>query len=1099
MTETARWIETKRRALTRLEIAGTVTLAAGLVLLAFALGAFLGRLGVYHVVPLVAFAAWVVAAVAAGWTWRRFRQRRARLSVRRLAADTERAAGLRDGAVQGIAMWREGTGSATLAAAADRRTLRRLAERGWSALEGARRGARRAAAAGGVVLAVGLVGFGAASPLHGSGADFWHPVRVMLRARGPVQLEVDRATVRRGDSVTVAVVAPGRRMATLWVRAPGERWSTRPLPLDSAGQTTLVLGPLESDRYLRASSGGRVSAIVHVDVLLPAFLADLQLVAHYPAYLDLADEELVPGDEVVIVPAGTEIATSGHATMPLARADWRGERRTVALATSGTELRGVLPIHHSGHWELSLGTVDGTPLEGSAPVLNLLAVPDSVPVVSVPVPGVDTVAPLTLRQPLVIDARDDYRLTRVEVTSWRVSRIGVRDSSVTQQVALPDGGADRAVLRALLDLNARGLLPGDTLVYRVHARDNAPTPHVGSSPTYRLRLASMAELRQATREAANAAVSRADSLARQQGDLARQLEDLAAERERGAETVSQRPGERAEQLPFESAEKAQGLMTEQEQLSQRAEALRDDVRQLAEAAWQAGITDPEFQRQLRELEQMLDRAVTDELAKRLQELKQASERLDAPAVRDALERLANEAQKLRESLERSRELFQRAALEGDLTSLAQDAEDLSQRQQDWNRQAETKDADSSLARGEQELSQRTEQLAQQLEQLQQALDSAAANTNVQPQGRQAAQASGQMQRASQAAQQRDQHGAQQAGQAASQSLDPVAQQLREQRDQMRDAWRREVASAISRAMVESAQLAKSQQQVADRLQRGESGADVRGEQAAVREGVDRVLEGIQGAAGKNALISPRLGEALGYAKNRMGEALDQLQRANPNPREASGAAGDALDALNATVYALLQTQGDVMGAQSGSGLQEALEQMAQLAEQQGGLNSETGGLMSAMPQGGEELMQRLSDLARRQRDLGDQLQKLDAQGNVTGADAMGQEAQEIARQLDAGRLDRETVQRQEQLFRRLLDAGRTLRSDEPDEHQERKSRTADPNVVKPPPATLQGPTGGPRFRYPTWEELRRLSPEQRRLILDYFRRLNGGGGGGERP
>jgi hypothetical protein len=36
-----------------------------------------------------------------------------------------------------------------------------------------------------------------------------------------------------------------------------------------------------------------------------------------------------------------------------------------------------------------------------------------------------------------------------------------------------------------------------------------------------------------------------------------------------------------------------------------------------------------------------------------------------------------------------------------------------------------------------------------------------------------------------------------------------------------------------------------------------------------------------------------------------------------------------------------------------------------------------------------------------------------------------------------------------------------------------------------------GATGaGPRVRYPTWDELTRLTPEQRRLVLEYFRRLN---------
>jgi hypothetical protein len=42
-----------------------------------------------------------------------------------------------------------------------------------------------------------------------------------------------------------------------------------------------------------------------------------------------------------------------------------------------------------------------------------------------------------------------------------------------------------------------------------------------------------------------------------------------------------------------------------------------------------------------------------------------------------------------------------------------------------------------------------------------------------------------------------------------------------------------------------------------------------------------------------------------------------------------------------------------------------------------------------------------------------------------------------------------------------------------------------------PGALRPGATGaGPKLRYPTWDELNGLSPEQRRLVLEYFRRLN---------
>ena len=49
---------------------------------------------------------------------------------------------------------------------------------------------------------------------------------------------------------------------------------------------------------------------------------------------------------------------------------------------------------------------------------------------------------------------------------------------------------------------------------------------------------------------------------------------------------------------------------------------------------------------------------------------------------------------------------------------------------------------------------------------------------------------------------------------------------------------------------------------------------------------------------------------------------------------------------------------------------------------------------------------------------------------------------QLARQLDAGHLDRQTIERQERLYRRLLDAGRTLTGPEPDPDKERTSRSA---------------------------------------------------------
>ena len=106
---------------------------------------------------------------------------------------------------------------------------------------------------------------------------------------------------------------------------------------------------------------------------------------------------------------------------------------------------------------------------------------------------------------------------------------------------------------------------------------------------------------------------------------------------------------------------------------------------------------------------------------------------------------------------------------------------------------------------------------------------------------------------------------------------------------------------------------------------------------------------------------------------------------------------------------------------------------------------------------------------------------------------MADEARDLARRLEAGRLDRETVERQERLFRRMLDAGRTLQGQQEDENKERQSTTANEDSVWLPPALrLRLGGDGSGIRMPDWEALQRLSPEERRLVVEYFQRLSEG-------
>src|SRR5205085_2084881 len=109
----------------------------------------------------------------------------------------------------------------------------------------------------------------------------------------------------------------------------------------------------------------------------------------------------------------------------------------VTLDALGHAVRRLGPLQADLYVRAASGgrrSADGAPLEGDTPELRLTVVRDSAPVVAVPVPGRDTTLPLSLRQPLVIDARDDHGLTRLEVLSWRVSQTGKVGETVRESL-----------------------------------------------------------------------------------------------------------------------------------------------------------------------------------------------------------------------------------------------------------------------------------------------------------------------------------------------------------------------------------------------------------------------------------------------------------------------------------------------------------------------------------------------------------------------------------------------------------------------------------------------------------------------------------------
>ena len=271
---------------------------------------------------------------------------------------------------------------------------------------------------------------------------------------------------------------------------------------------------------------------------------------------------------------------------------------------------------------------------------------------------------------------------------------------------------------------------------------------------------------------------------------------------------------------------------------------------------------------------------------------------------------------------------------------------------------------------------------------------------------------------------------------------------------MQQEWRQEVVTAIDQALAETSRLAERQLAVQEELRSGRRrrAAGVRAEQGAIEEGVQRLLEQMRKAAGKNALVPPEIGAALGGAQQQMQRTREAIVERHTRTRAKARSRPAARWTRSTRPPTSCSAPGATCRAPaSGSGLAEALERMAQLAQQQGGLGQQGAGLLPMAGNGAiREQLRQLGATASAPSPRS--CRSCEGRGNIPGAGEMADEAKDLARRLEGGRLDRQMVERQERLFRRMLDAGRTLQGREEDERKERQSTTATDDSVHLPPA-----------------------------------------------
>lgn len=1039
-------------------------------------------------------------ALAAAFTLGRFVRARlaSRAAPRAVAEAIEVEQGLRRGTLVGLL---EVEGTSVFADFATAQVTTALAAATSRPAPRLRRRVQRAMVLA-VVAAVQV--FVLASTSYARRADGWQALLNPIDAwRGalvaPLRIADAPSRAMRGAEILLRIEAPGRRDVMLRWRSRGEGWREKQLSVDSTGAASMTLPAADADLTVLALDGRAGCDSIEIAVVDRPFVGDIAIVATYPAYLERGDERL-SADEPMRIPAGTRLAISGRASSVLNAAVLVSSSRELRLPANGTQFAGVIAPTARGVWTWS---VDGAAqvIEDLPAPLDIDVIPDSLPRVEILAPQGERMVATTARIALELMASDDYGLRGV---SLRIREVA--DNGASAVVTLADGREALWSGVHTLDLAPLGLEPGEAVEVTLIARDAAPGNRSSFSAPLILRVPTTNEARDAADDAAEAAVAAADAAARAQGELAERTANEARSRgDRGAETQrtaaqpgapqdQQQPGQNRgatpnqasprEQLGYEGAERAREIAQEQNALQDQVKQLEDAAQELEERLRQAGALDSSLQRQLQEAQRMMREAMTPEMQAAMQRLESATQQLDGARTRQSLQELAQQQQRMREQLERSAEMLRRAALEGQMQTLADRGQDLAEQQRamaDSARGAAPRREESeAMQQMAQDLAKSAEQLSQRLEQ-----------ANARPGAEATAQAAQQAQRAADAMG-RSPESAQAAQQAAN-DMQQAAESLAGARERQVGEWKAELTEALDRSVQEMMQLAREQDQLAQAARGESNAAQTRGQQSALQQGVQAAQERLSEEARKSALVSQRSQELMERARQRSSQAAREAAEGRQGQTEQ--AMRESADALRQAAAQLTRDRERAGNSQSSTGVAEMLQQMQELARQQGGLNAQMQSILpGAQQQPGQQgneggRSQQARELARSQREVARQLDEISDADPTGRAQELAREARALASALDQGAVDPTTKARQEQLLRRMLDAGRSLEQDQREESQRREARAARTTDRVTPDGKATGAPGS-RYRVPTWDELRGLSADDRRMVIEYFRRLN---------
>lgn len=834
-----------------------------------------------------------------------------------------------------------------------------------------------------------------------------------------------------------------------------DRFDEMPMKQDSAGKYSAVLQDVKysTEYFVRAADVQSQSYLLKV--LDRPIIRSFRIRLEFPAYSRLPEriQDDFAGDVSAL--AGTRIVLGGSANKELADADIvLGRDSSARLMATGNKFSGSFRLNEDGNYYIALKDLDS--LGNIDPVhYNLKVIPDAWPTVAIVSPGknLDIVGDQSLQ--LLIHAEDDFGFTGLRL-GYRMIHSRFQESQ--QQYAyvtipLPKNLQMQVDVPYQWDLSKLDLVPEDVVEYFAEISDNDAIrgPKSSKSALYLLRLPSLQEV-----------FSDVDKGHEQTLEDIKQAKENAKQLRDEVESINN-DIKKNKDIDWQQQKKAEEITKKYQEIQKKLQNAQRQLDDMVQKMDKQNVLSKETMEKYMELQELFQELNSSELQQALKQMQQAMQNVNKEQLQQAMRQVNFSEERFRQGIERTLELLKRIQIEQKIDEVKKRAQEMEQMQKqlsndvskasnDNDRQLENAAKQEDLAHKEQEMEQASKDLAKRMEEFftEMPLDKLnAMNNQLQKQN-----LSQLMKNAGEQIRQGNVQQAQQTQQQTQESLNSFSEQMDALQREMLQQQAQHVLNEMRKATNNMLTLSKREEALKDQAKdAAPNSSQLRQnaeDQLQAMQDLNNVTNGLDELSKRSFAVTPAMGKAIGEAMARMQDALRQLDIRNG--QSASQVQALAMASLNEGAVQIQNAMQAMMQGSQG-GLGGLMQQLQMLAGSQMALNlqSEKLGQGMSMQQAAEaaRLAQGQEAIRKSLDQLNQEAKQSQEQQRLLGdLDKISEEMREVVSNLEKNNVSRETIEKQQRILSRLLDASKSMH--ERDYEKKRTSKTGTQMVRKSP-------------------------------------------------